>query len=191
MCRPVIALIFILGWPSWISAEPPALMIKDLIGTNHTPWSDEKNKVVVLIFVSTDCPIANFYQPKLRRLAKQFADKGVSFYQIHPDPETSIEDAKQHVTDFEITVPVAIDHGQRLTRELRAKTTPEAFVLAPNGKTVYRGRIDDTYTKFGKRRPEPMKEDLKEAIDAVLAGNKVAIPVTESIGCLIFMEEVP
>ena len=65
------------------------------------------------------------------------------------------------------------------------------FVLAPNGKTVYRGRIDDTYTKFGKRRPEPMKEDLKDAIDAVLAGNKVAIPVTESIGCLIFMEEVP
>ena len=190
MWRPVIALTLIFGMSCWVSAGPSALSIKDLAGKTHTPWADEKSKAVVFVFVSTDCPIANFYQPKLRRLAKQFEEKGICFYQIHPDPETSPKDAKQHAADFEISVPVAIDHGQRLTKQLKAKTTPEVFVLTPDGKTAYRGRIDDTYTTFGKRRPEPTKEDLKEALEAVMVGKKVAVPVTESVGCRIFIEEV-
>lgn len=143
---------------------------------------------MVLVFISTDCPIANFYQPSLRRLAGKYSDKGVAFYQIHPDPEVAPDDAKQHVRDFEITAPAAIDHGQRLTKQLQAKTTPEVFVLTPDGKTAYRGRIDDTYTTFGKRRPAPTKHDLKEALNAVLAGKKVAVPVTDSVGCRIFVE---
>ncbi len=189
MWRFIITLAVFLGPPVLASAKPPELTIKDLAGRTHTPWSDEKIKAVVIAFVSTDCPIANFYQPSLRRLSKEFAEKGVAFYQIHPNPDVAPEDAKQHFRDFEITVPVAIDREQRLTKKVKATTTPEVFVLTPDGKTVYRGRIDDTYTTFGKRRSAPTRHDLKEALEAVLAGKKVEVPVTKSVGCRIFIED--
>jgi len=188
MWRFILTLAVFWGPPALASAKPPELTIQDLAGKTHTPWSDEKTKAVVIAFVSIDCPIANFYQPSLRHLQKQFADKGVSFFQIHPDPEVAPEDARKHIKDFQIKAPVAIDHGQRLTRQLKARTTPEVFVLTPDGRTAYRGRIDDTYTTFGKRRPEPTTHDLKEALEAILGGRKVAVPVTESIGCQIFIE---
>ncbi len=188
MWRFIITLAVLLVPPALASAKPPELTIKDLAGRTHTPWSDEKIKAVVIAFVSTDCPIANFYQPSLQHLQKQFADKGVSFFQIHPDPEVAPEDARQHIKDFNIKAPVVIDHRQRLTKQLEAKTTPEVFVLTPDGRTAYRGRIDDTYTTFGKRRPAPTRHDLREALEAVLGGRKVAVPVTMSIGCQIFIE---
>ena len=189
MWRLFTILALFLGLPALALAKPPELTIQDLAGKKHTPWSDAKTKAVVVAFVSTDCPIANFYQPSLRQLARQYADKGIAFFQIHPDPEVDPKDAQKHVKDFEINVPVVIDHGQRLTKQLEAKTTPEVFVLTPDGRTAYRGRIDDTYTTFGKRRPSPTKHDLKEALEAILEGRKVAVPVTESVGCRIFIEK--
>lgn len=170
-------------------AEPEALSIKDLAGKTHQPLGNTKTKAVVVVFISTDCPIANFYQPALRRLAKKYAEKGVSFYQIHPDPELPVKDAKKHLKDFDISVPVAIDYGQKLVKHLKATTTPEAFVLTAKGKTAYRGRIDDTYTTFGKRRPKPTKNDLQDALEAVLAGKEVSVPVTDSVGCRIYIEK--
>ena len=52
----------------------------------------------------------------------------------------------------------------------------------------YRGRIDDTYTTYGKRRPKPTTHDLRNALTSILAGRKVATPVTRAIGCQILIE---
>lgn len=172
-----------------VLADQEALTIKDIAGKTHQPLAGSKNKAMVVVFISTDCPIANFYQPALRRLAKKYAKKGIPFYQVHPDPEIPVKVAQKHIKDFEITVPVAIDHGQKLVKHLKARSTPEAFVITPDGKTAYRGRIDDTYTTFGKRRPKPTKNDLEDALEAVLSGKKVATPVTDSVGCRIFIED--
>jgi hypothetical protein len=56
-------------------------------------------------------------------------------------------------------------------------------VYSPKRELLYRGRIDDRYVDFGKRRPEPMTHDLREALEAILAGRPVARPRTEPIGC--------
>ena len=188
MWKAIVTLALFFSLSGLAASKPPNLTIKDLNGKTHTPWSNDKTKAVVLVFISSDCPIANFYQPSLRRLAKQFEAKGVPFFQVHPDSEVDPEAARKHVRDFEISVPVMIDEEQKLTKKLEAKTTPEVFVLTPDGKAAYRGRIDDTYTTFGKRRPTPTKHDLKEALEAILAGKKIAVPVTDSIGCRIFIE---
>jgi hypothetical protein len=62
---------------------------------------------------------------------------------------------------------------------------PEAAVLAPDGKVVYRGRIDDRYADYGKRRPEPTQRDLRDALDAVLENKPVRAPTTKVIGCYL------
>ena len=171
-----------------VLAEAP-LPLRDLDGKVHAPLAKQDTTAVVVVFVSTDCPIANYFQPTLRRLQTEFGNKGVLFFQVHPDPEVPVAEARKHCDEFEVRCPVVIDEGQALTKRLAATTTPEAFVLTNTGKVAYRGRIDDTYTDFGKRRPNPKTRDLREAISAVVAGKKPAVARTNPVGCRIFIEK--
>ena len=66
--------------------------------------------------------------------------------------------------------------------------TPEVFVLDRERVVRYRGRIDDQYgfrEGVGYRRSKPVRNDLAEAIDELLAGSKVAVPTTTVVGCAI------
>ena len=63
--------------------------------------------------------------------------------------------------------------------------TPEVAVLTLDGQMAYRGRIDDTYPGLGQKRNAPLRRDLREALDAILAGKPVAVPRTEAVGCFI------
>jgi len=62
-------------------------------------------------------------------------------------------------------------------------TAPEVAVLAPDGTVLYRGRIDDWYADYGKRRAQPTQNDLRNALDAILQGKKVTAPTTKALGC--------
>lgn len=157
----------------------------DLDATTHCPLEAEQTKAVVMIFITTDCPVANSYQPELRRLAEQYGPNGFAFFQIHPDPDTTAEQAAEHAKDFDITVPVVLDPDHHLTQRAGATVTPEAVVIGRDGTILYAGRIDDTWVGFGKNRPEATQHDLKEALDAITAGKEVAQPRTKAIGCFI------
>jgi hypothetical protein len=65
------------------------------------------------------------------------------------------------------------------------KMAPEVAVLGPDGKVLYRGRIDDLYVTYGKRRPAPTQHDLRDALDALLAGKAIAAPTAKVIGCYL------
>ena len=91
------------------AAEAP-LKLGDIEGMVHAPFANGETKAVVLVFVSTDCPIANYYQPTLRRLQKEF--QGVAFFQVHPDPETPVAEVRKHAGEFEVAASVVIDAGQ-------------------------------------------------------------------------------
>ncbi len=172
------------------TAQPEGgLVITDIDGHQHRLFAKPESRATVLAFVSVDCPIANFYQPTLRKLAKRFEPQGVSFFQLHPDSDLTPSAARKHATEFGIISPVAIDLNQTLVRRFAARITPEVFVVTPDLATAYRGRIDDTYTTFGKRRPEPTTRDLEAALTAVLAGKKVPAARTRAVGCTIFLED--
>jgi hypothetical protein len=67
----------------------------------------------------------------------------------------------------------------------KAKTTPEAVVLAPNSDPLYQGRVNDLYSNQTKKLKEPKTHDLCTALDAIAAGQPVAAPNTKAIGCFI------
>ena len=169
-----------------VSAEP--LVFQSLDGTRHAVFAGEDSKAAVLVFIDTECPIANAYHPELRRLEKEFGRKGVRFFLIHADGGLDPERARKHAAEFDVTALVVIDKGQAWVKKTGASVTPEAVVITPDGKTVYQGRIDDRYADYGKKRPEPKQRDLREALEAVLAGKAVARPRTDAVGCLIFVE---
>jgi hypothetical protein len=91
----------------------------------------------------------------------------------------------QHTKDYRVSFPVLFDPHQVLVKMTGATTIPSAAVLTPDGSLLYLGRIDNRVEDFNVRRQEPTKFDLREALDAVLAGKPVVHSRTKAFGCAI------
>jgi len=171
------------------AAAPGALLLlPDPGGALHAPLEVE-GAASVLIFTTTDCPIANGYAPEIRSIAAAYAARGVAFWLVHVDPDASAEAARRHAAEYALPGTILLDRRHALVRELGVEVTPEACLLDAKGRVRYQGRIDDRYADFGKQRPEPTVHDLRAALDAVLAGGAVAEPRTRAVGC--YVPEVP
>ena len=153
-------------------------------GSVHHPLRSS-GKATAFIFITNDCPIANGYAPEINRIVNEYTARGVSIYLVHVDRDILAEQAKTHASEYGYTCPVLLDTKHLLVHATGATVTPEAAVIDQNRALAYRGRIDDRYTDFGKRRAEPSKRDLREALDAVLAGRSVLEARTRAIGCYI------
>ena len=153
--------------------------------------ADEKEKakpdprISVLLFVITDCPIANRYAPEINRIYEKYSVQGVKFTLVYTDSSLTEKEIAAHRKDYSLKPEGVLDAKHVLVKKAGAKITPEAVVFDKNGKIVYRGRIDDQFTDFGDRRSEPKERNLRLALDAVLAGKEVAVKETTAIGCLI------
>ena len=159
--------------------------LTDLAGQTHQPFEVASSRAIALVFITPDCPIANYYQPTLRRLGDEFAERGIPLYLIHSDPDLTVDAAKRHVAKFEIAAPVILDHDQSIARRLDAKITPEAFIVDRAGQILYRGRIDNFYEALGRKRRAATEHNLRDALAAVAEKRPVATPVTKALGCHI------
>lgn len=174
--------------PADATAAPWSLT--DLAGQTRQPFNDPTTRALALVFITPDCPIANYYQPTLRKLGEEFADRGVPLFMIHSDPDVTADAAQRHVEKFEIAAPVILDHAQSIARRVDAKITPEAIIVDRAGKILYRGRIDNFYEALGRKRRAATEHDFHDALAAVADGRPVANPVTKALGCHIpFVEK--
>jgi hypothetical protein len=157
----------------------------DVRGAVQRPFGEHGVAAVVLVFTLQDCPIANAYVPTLNRLVEQYGPRGVRMLLVHVDPQLSTEAARKHAEEYQIKAPVIMDREHDLVKRAGATKSPEAAVLSPAGEILYLGRIDDTYAGLGKRRTHVTTHDLKDALEAILAGRAVSQTKTEAIGCYI------
>src|SRR5205814_9359828 len=107
----------------------------------------------------------------------------IGFLGIHADPAVSAEAARKHAGEYRLGFPIVLDPAQELARKVGATVVPSAVLLSPTGEVLYRGRIDDRYALDGKRRDEPRSRDLRQAIEAVLAGKSPPARETRAFGC--------
>jgi len=77
------------------------------------------------------------------------------------------------------------DLSFELVEQTGVTIAPEVAVVSPEGKCLYRGRIDNLYAALGKRRIKATQHDLRDALDAILKGIPVPQETTKSIGCYI------
>lgn len=157
----------------------------DIFGKPVEPLRGAGKKAIVLFFIARECPIANFYAPEIRRLAAEYAPKGVASFVIYVEPDAKPADLRTHYREFAFSCPALNDKDQILIKRFKATKTPEAVVLAPEGTILYQGRIDDRYLDFGKSKHQPGRADLRLALDSVLSGSPVRIPTTPIVGCPI------
>jgi len=172
---------------SAVGAYPavPDFHLRDSQGAVHTPAEWTAHKAVLLFFVTTDCPVANSYVPEMNRIHDAYAGRGVQVYAVQADTTAPDAAVARYAKDYQYGFPLLIDPRQVLVQLTGATVTPQAVVLSIDGKVLYKGRIDNRVEDFGKQRFEPTERDVREALDAVLAGKPVPHPLTKSIGCAI------
>jgi thiol-disulfide isomerase/thioredoxin len=168
-----------------LAPQTPIIKISDVNGAVYTPLSQPNIKATVLLFVLPDCPISNSYAPQIKRLVADYEPKKISVFVVHVDPDVTAEAAKKHAKEYDLTCPILLDPSHLLVKHTGVTIAPEAAVVGADGKLLYRGRIDDWYVDLGKRRAEPTKRDLRDALDAILQGNAVATPRTTAFGCYL------
>ncbi|QEH32253.1 hypothetical protein OJF2_07220 [Aquisphaera giovannonii] len=170
--------------PAADSRDDPAMT--DLAGHAWHPLRPaEGSKANVLVFLAKDCPVGNTYTSEITRIARDYEGKHVAVLVVHVDPDVTADDAREHAKEYGLTVPILRDPDHVLVKRAGAETVPEAAVITPDGRVAYCGRIDDRFGKLGRQRTEPSRHDLRDAIDAVLAGRPVAQARVPAIGCPI------
>lgn len=165
------------------ATAPSALRLD---GTRVEPLRGEDP--VLLVFVRSDCPIANRYAPELKRLHEAWAETPLRMRLVYPDRDESAESIAKHLSEHGLAIPALRDPEHALVAHAGATITPEA-ALYLDGELRYRGRIDDRFPDFGKSRAEPSRRDLELAVDALLAGREIEVPRTEAVGC--FLGDLP
>jgi thiol-disulfide isomerase/thioredoxin len=159
-----------------------AISIKTVNGNNtHLPLSSKE--LLVVAFLSPECPLCKNYSAKLLKLKNKYANEA-DFIGIIPgsfDTKDVAEFQKKYLPSWELFR----DKLLRLTHYLEGKVTPEALVInMKNGVLLYKGAIDDWVVSLGKTRNHISNFYLDTALNNFL-NNKPAISFTNPVGCLI------
>ena len=118
----------------------------------------------------------------MARLAREFAGRGVAFYGIHCGADVTIERAAAHAAAYDLPFPILLDPQERIARQVGARVTSEAVLLAADGQVLYRGRIDDLFSSDGRRRQSARSHDLENALKAAVADELPAVRETQPFG---------
>ena len=167
------------------SGKAAAIAVQDLAGATVQPLADTTQKATVFFFVMHECPVANGYAPEISRITTEYAARGVRCFVVYVESDLALEKAREHARDYGYKSGALLDPQHLLVKAAGATVSPEAAVLSPAGKVLYRGRIDDRVADFGKRRAEPTRRDLRLALDTILAGRRVSTRLTKAVGCYI------
>ena len=164
--------------------EPTAVL--DLSGRSVEPLGEALGQPVVLIFTRSDCPISNRYAPDVQSLYEEYAPRGVRFWLVYVDPQESPATIEQHRIDYGYTVPALRDMRHELIAMTAARVTPEAAVFDARGSMAYRGRLDNRYVDYDRKRTVPTQRDVANVLEQLLSGTEVIPPlVRRAVGCPI------
>ena len=170
--------------PSPIGKQIDDFKLQDYLGAQHrlADWSDKR--AVVVAFLGVECPLAKLYGPRLQELANAYADKGVAVIGIDANQQDSLVEIAHYARTHQLDFTVLKDPGNAVADRFGAERTPEVFLLDEKRTVRYCGRIDDQFG-VGYARGKPEREELKNALDQLLAGEKISQPVSPAVGCHI------
>lgn len=165
-----------------IGSPAPDFNLPGTDGNTYSLASFSSAKAIVLAFTCNHCPYAKAYDDRFQDLFRQFGPQDVAFAAISAnDAENYPEDSFENMKQRDLPFPYLYDESQETAKAYGAVCTPHYFVLDGERKVVYEGRLDDNW-----QQPNQVQEtDLKNAIEAVLAGEKVPAPNTNPMGCSI------
>jgi len=186
LCLPSPSALAAGALPLGASMPSADVKMKSVDGSEIDLAEVEKPAGTLVVFTCNHCPFAKAWESRIVELGNTYAAKGIGVIAINAnDPKVAEEDSfdvmQKRAKERGMQFPYAVDATSDLARAFGATKTPEAFLFDKDGKLVYHGAIDDNAHEADKVE----KSYLKLALDAVLAGQPVAVQETKSIGCSI------
>lgn len=157
-----------------------------ITGKNHSLSSFADKKVLVVMFLCVHCPYVQAIENRIVELRKELEGRSVQFIGICSNdaadyPEDRPENLKKRAEEKGYGFPYLVDESQEIARAYKAVCTPEIYVLDESRKLAYHGRLDDNW----KDASRVTKQDLKQAIEALLQDKTLPSPQIPSMGCSI------
>lgn len=165
-----------------IGAKAPDFSGVGVDGKEYDLASFKDAKAVVLVFTCNHCPVAKAYEDRLIELQKDYKKKDVQVValSVNDRDDDRLPAMKKRAKEKGFNFPYIYDESQESGRAYGATCTPHVFLLGPERKVAYQGAIDDN-----NNPKKAEKHYLRDAIDAVLAGEEVPVKVTRQRGCSI------
>ncbi len=200
MCKYFLLLIFCaaaLAQPSHptlaLGSPAPDFSLPGADDAVHKLADYSANKVLVVIFTCNHCPIAQMYEERINQLYADYHSKSVAVVAIQGNDPKAIRVDELDSSDIsdtlaEMKIRVQFHHleypylydgeTQTVTQAFGPKATPHVFVFDQQRKLRYEGRFDNSYRKELVKTTE-----VREAIEALLADQPVAVAHTGVFGC--------
>ena len=166
----------------------PDFALPDVVSGKTVHRDDFKGqKALLVLFICTHCPYVKHVEKGLAALSKDYAGKplgiaAISSNDVTTHPDDGPAGMKHQAETFEFVFPYLYDESQAVAHAYKAACTPDIFLFDADFKLAYRGQFDSS--RPGNGIPVT-GEDLRAAIDKVLAGQPVPADQRPSIGCNI------
>ena len=176
-----------------LGSGAPDFCLPGVDGQSHCLKEYAASKVLVIAFICNHCPTSQLYEMRIKQIAEDYKDKGVAVVAIEPnnpdavllnemgytDVGDSFEDMKTRAEYRHFNFPYLYDgETQKISTAYGPTATPHVFIFDSDRKLRYEGRVDNNM-----REPLVTRHDVREALDALLAGKPVAVAKTPSVGC--------
>lgn len=183
MLKQIVAALLLTATVMFAGAPAKAenFTLNDYNG-NAVSLTDFKDAAaIVVMFISTECPVSNAYNERMAALHNDYKGKKVVFVGINANKAESPADIKAHAEEQGFGFTILKDVNNVIADKFEANHTPETYILNPATlEVVYHGRIDDS-----QREKKVTKNDLRLALDEILAGKAVTVKETKAFGCTI------
>ncbi len=174
-----------------IGKKAPDFKLPDAHGKEHM-LSNFEGRYVVLEWLNHDCPfvVKHYASGNMQMLQERYRDKGVVWLSIissapgkqgYLEPEQAIKVTKEKKAK---PTAVLLDPEGKVGRAYDARVTPHMYIIDPEGMLVYMGAIDDIRST-SVDDVEGARNYVSEALDLLLAGEKVKKAATQPYGCTV------
>lgn len=171
-----------------LGTPAPGFALPDVVSGKTVRLDDLRDgKPLLVMFLCTHCPYVKHVESGLAELGNDYAGKAIHIVAISSNdadnyPDDSPAGLKQQAQRVGFRFPYLYDETQQVARAYRAACTPDFFLFDSDLKLAYRGQFDGSRPGNG----EPVTgEDLRAAMDTVIAGKQVSADQRPSIGCNI------
>ena len=145
----------------------------------HSLEDYSNKKGIVILFISTQCPVSNAYNERMAELFDEYGSN-FEFFGINSNKNEDISKIKEHSKANNLDFVILKDSNNVIADKFEASFTPEVYVLNNDFLQLYHGRIDDS-----RREEEIEEKDLMNALNQILKGEEVTVKETKAFGCTI------
>ena len=170
-----------------LGTTAPDFKLPDTNGKTVSLADFEDKPALLVLFICNHCPYVKHIRAGLAQLARDYLPRGVAIVGINSNdvanyPDDSPAKMRDEAKSAGYLFPYLYDETQAVAKAYRAACTPDIYLFARGRKLVYRGQLDDS--RPGNGIPVT-GQDLRAALDAVLAGKPVSANQKASMGCNI------